>query len=213
LPAVRAKHHANLAFVLDDLSGWEAAMVAELGRTKFRGAWVRIHDAGDFFSDAYLQAWLRVCRARPETNFYAYTKEIVRFRTLVEPNPPSNFLWVYSFGGTQDAVLDPTTDRVADVFPDEKAITEAGWSSQESTDLLAVLGPRLVGVPANRIPATLKRLAGRRFSEWQAEIDAEHANRGLGRVHRHLRLVTEQVGGTGSARATRNNASQENHAA
>ncbi|MCE7011687.1 hypothetical protein LWC34_54080 [Kibdelosporangium philippinense] len=45
----------------------------------------------------------------------------------------------------------------------------------------------LVGVPANRIPAYLKRLAGRRFSEWQAEVDAERANR------RHLRLVVDNT--------------------
>jgi hypothetical protein len=166
-------------------------MVAELRHTKFLGAWVRIHDAGDFFSDAYLRAWLRICLARPETHFYAYTKEVARFRRMVEPGPPPNFLWVYSFGGTQDSALNPAVDWVADVFPDEKAITEAGWASQEATDLLAVLGPRLVGVPANRIPTVLKRLAGRRFSEWQAEIDAERANRRSVRARRHLRLVTE----------------------
>src|SRR5699024_1529416 len=108
---------------------------------------------------------------------YCYTNEIGRFRRLVEPDPPENFLWVYSYGGTQDHVLDPRTDRVADVFPDEEAIAAAGWSSQEASDLLAVLGPRLVGVPANRIPHFLRRLDGRRFSEWQAEVDAERHTR------------------------------------
>jgi hypothetical protein len=56
--------------------------------------------------------------------------------------------------------------------------------------LLAVLGPRLVGVLANRIPAYLKRLAGRRFSEWQAEVDAERAAR---RGRRHLRLAVDNT--------------------
>lgn len=189
-PVVRAKHQANLMFVLDDLPAWETAMVAELGAPKFHGAWIRIHDAGDFFNDAYLLAWLRICRARPDVNFYAYTKEVDRFRRLTEPNPPANFLWVYSYGGTQDAALNPATDRVADVFPDEAAIAAAGWASQEASDLLAVLGPRLVGVPANRIPAYLKRLAGRRFSEWQAEVDAERAPR---QRRRHLRLVVDNT--------------------
>ncbi|MBE8525770.1 hypothetical protein ILP97_51255 [Amycolatopsis sp. H6(2020)] len=189
-PVVRAKHQANLSYVLDDLAGWQAAMAAELGAPKFRGAWIRIHDSGDFFSDAYLQAWIAIFEARPDTNFYAYTKEVSRFRELIEPDPPPNFLWVYSYGGTQDAVLNPDVDRVADVFPDEAAVAEAGWASQEASDLLAVLGPRLVGVPANRIPAYLKRLAGRRFSEWQAEVDAERAAR---RGHRHLRLVADNT--------------------
>ncbi|MDT0307221.1 hypothetical protein RM780_09625 [Streptomyces sp. DSM 44917] len=190
-PQVRAKHQANLAFVLDDLPGWEHAMTAELGARRFRGAWVRIHDSGDFFSDAYTLAWLRIIRARPEVAFYAYTKEISRFRTLIEPDPPDNFLWVYSYGGTQDTSLDPAVDRVADVFPDEDAISEAGWHSQEASDLLAVLGPRLVGIPANRIPHYLKRLAGRTFRSWQAEVDAERAAR-----RGHLRLLP---GGQGTA--------------
>jgi hypothetical protein len=176
-PVVRGKHQANLAFVLDDLPGWQTAMTAELGAAKFRGAWIRIHDAGDFFTDDYLAAWLRICRNRPDVNFYAYTKEVRRFRRLVEPDPPPNFLWVYSYGGTEDHLLDPDADRVADVFPDETAIAAAGWSSQEASDLLAVLGPRLVGIPANRIPQFLRRLHGRRFSQWQREVDAERAAR------------------------------------
>lgn len=176
-PTVRAKHHANLAYVLDDLDGWTAAMLAELAHPRMRGAWVRIHDAGDFFSDTYLTAWLTITRQRPDTNFYAYTKEIDRFRRLVEPDPPANLLWVYSYGGTQDPAIDPDRDRVADVFPDTTAITDAGWTSNEASDLLAVLGPRLVGVPANRIPHFVKRLQGRRFSEWQAELDADRRTR------------------------------------
>jgi hypothetical protein len=46
----------------------------------------------------YLAAWLRICRNRPDVNFYAYTKEVRRFRRLVEPDPPPNLLWVYSYG-------------------------------------------------------------------------------------------------------------------
>ncbi|NKQ57319.1 hypothetical protein HFP15_31080 [Amycolatopsis sp. K13G38] len=182
-PTVRAKHQANLMFVLDDPAGWEQAMLAELAAPKFRGRFVRVHDSGDFFSDDYTRSWLRIMRSAPDVTFYAYTKEIRRFRWLIEPDPPENFLWVYSYGGTQDAQIDATTDRVADVFPNEQAIAEAGWSSQEASDLLAVLGPRLVGVPANRIPHFLRRLHGRRFSQWQAEVDAERdAHQGTGRV-------------------------------
>ena len=181
-PAVRGRHHANLAYVLDDLAGWQTAMTAELGARRYRNAWIRIHDSGDFFSDAYLRAWLRICRARPHNTFYAYTKEVSRFRRLVEPDPPANFLWVFSYGGIEDHLLDPAVDRVADVFTDEAAIAEAGWSSQEASDLLAVLGPRLVGIPANRIPKFLRTLDGRRFSQWQID---ETRRRDLRAARRH----------------------------
>jgi hypothetical protein len=180
-PVVRHKHHANLAFVLDDLPGWEAAMLHELSATRFANAWIRIHDSGDFFSDDYLRAWLRICRTRRDLHLYAYTKEVDRFRRLVEPDAPPNLLWVYSYGGTQDQDLDPAVDRVADVFPDEQAIVDAGWSSQDASDLLAVLGPHLVGIPANRIRAFLKAMQGRRFSDLQADADAARAARRAGR--------------------------------
>ncbi|MDI5969862.1 hypothetical protein POF50_011030 [Streptomyces sp. SL13] len=181
-PNVLARHQANLRFVLDDLPSWERAMNTELDLPKFRGRWVRVHDAGDFFSDTYLAAWLRIVRDHPETSFYAYTKEVRRFRALVEGKAPENFRWVYSFGGTQDAELDPDRDRVADVFPDEAAATAAGWHSQADSDLLSVLGPRQVAVPANRIPAALTRLGNRTFSEWQAEADEQRrARRRTGR--------------------------------
>jgi hypothetical protein len=90
------------------------------------------------------------------------TKEVSAFRQLVEPNPRRNLWWVYSYGGTQDSTLDPGVDRVADVFPDEQSITAAGWNSQEESDLLAVLGPAPIGIPANNITRFKARQAGRR---------------------------------------------------
>jgi hypothetical protein len=176
-PVVKARHQANLRLVLDDLPGWKSAMLDELAHTKFDGAWVRIHDSGDFLSRQYLQAWLDIMRARAATRFYAYTKEVAAFKDLVEPDPPRNFWWVYSYGGTQDAALDPATDRVADVFPDEQSIHDAGWHSQTESDLLAVLGPAPVGIPANNIAHFKALQAGRRWSAWQAGVDAARRDR------------------------------------
>lgn len=144
-------------------------MTAELGARRFDGKWVRVHDSGDFFSDDYTCAWLDIMRARPNVQFYAYTKEVDRIRRLVIPAAPPNFRWCFSLGGKQDHLLDLSTDRVADVFPTEEAIIAAGWHSQHADDRLAVLGPAPVGMSANRIPHFLKILDGRRFSQWQAE--------------------------------------------
>lgn len=176
-PNVKARHQKNLALILDDLPGWITAMQKELSHTKFTDAWVRIHDSGDFFDGAYLTAWLEVMEARPRTRFYAYTKEVAMFRELVEPRPPRNFWWVYSYGGTQDHTLDPAVDRVADVFADEAAIDDAGWNSQSASDLLAVIGPAPVGIPANNIAHFKAKQAGRRWSHWQASVDAARSER------------------------------------
>ncbi|WP_336160047.1 GP88 family protein [Amycolatopsis sp. VC5-11] len=174
---VLSRHQDNLRFVLEDLAGWEDAMTTELRSARYTNKWVRVHDSGDFFSDDYTEAWLRVMRASPGTGFYAYTKEVRRFKRLVEPNPPANFLWCYSLGGKEDQLIDRARDRMADVFPDEASIAQAGWHSQLGNDLLAVLGPAPVGMSANNIPRFVKKMNGRRFSELQAEITAGKAAR------------------------------------
>lgn len=35
---------------------------------------VRIHVSGDFFSAAYVRAWIKICSAFPDTQFWAYTR-------------------------------------------------------------------------------------------------------------------------------------------
>jgi hypothetical protein len=171
-PVVLARHQANLRFVLDDLPGWETAMAAELAAGKFRDRWVRIHDSGDFFSDAYLQAWLRICRARPWVNFYAYTKG-------GRPLPPA--------GRTA-----PTREPAVGVLlrrrpgrrpgprrrPGRRRLPRRGRDHRSGLVIATRVGPargpraaagRHVGQPH---PAFRKLLQGRRFSAWQAEADA-----------------------------------------
>ncbi|MEU6719770.1 hypothetical protein ABZ897_50660 [Nonomuraea sp. NPDC046802] len=154
-PNVRSAHLRNLLFVLEDPAGWEAAMMAELAAPRFVGSYVRVHDAGDYFSDRYVLAWLRIMRANPQTFFYSYTKEVRRFERLVEPDPPPNSRWICSLGGTQDERLDVERHRVADVFAAEQDIERAGFHSQRASDLLAAFGPAPVGMAATR-SATFK---------------------------------------------------------
>jgi hypothetical protein len=167
---VLERHQRNLAYVLDDLPGFTAQMIAEIGR-KRGPVVVRIHDAGDFFSDPYTIAWREVMAAHPAVRFYAYTKEIDRFRRLIEPDPPANFKWVFSYGGTQDALLDEVGDRVCDVFPNVDALAAAGYHDQAASDLLAVDGPAPVGMAANNIPHFKKRQGDRTFRTWQVDAD------------------------------------------
>lgn len=62
---------------------------------------VRIHVSGDFFSQAYFDAWLQLALERPAVVFYAYTKSIpfwqARAHTL-----PANFRLTASEGGRYD---------------------------------------------------------------------------------------------------------------
>jgi len=166
-PAVRAAHERNLRLVLDHLDVWERRMGAELRHRRYRGKHVRIHDSGDFFSDAYLEAWLRIIALAPWATFYAYTKEVSRFKRLVEPKPPPNFLWIYSLGGKEDLLIDRERDRHADVFPTTEATLASGYESQEASDLYAIYSPRKVGIVANNIPAFKRKQGGATFGELQ----------------------------------------------
>lgn len=178
---VLAAHERNLVMVLDDLPGWESRMTEELAHRRYRDRHVRIHDSGDFLSREYLAAWLRIMRVVPAVTFYAYTKEVAAFKELVEPDPPPNFHWCYSLGGTQDHLVDREADRHADVFPDEEAMEAAGYASQEESDLLAVYGPPKVGIPANNI-RHLRRLQGAStFGELQEQRD--NRRRGPGKQY------------------------------
>jgi hypothetical protein len=166
-PEVREAHERNLRLVLDHLPEWERRMGRELQHRRYRGRHIRIHDSGDFFSDDYLEAWLRIIALAPWATFYAYTKEVSRFKRLVEPNPPANFLWIYSLGGKEDLLIDRVRDRHADVFPDEKAAAASGYESQEASDLFAIYSPKHVGIVANNIPAFKRKQGLATFGELQ----------------------------------------------
>jgi hypothetical protein len=181
---VQARHLANLEYVLGDLSGWREQMRQELKAKKFRPsgnahtldhdetdkwiAWwvaaggkaVRIHDAGDFFSADYLEAWRHIARTTTDVLFYAYTKEVALIK---ERAPyPLNMRFIFSYGGRQDILIDDEIDRHADVFPTLEALDQSGYYNQEENDLLAVVAPtHKIGIVANNIPTARKRFQGK----------------------------------------------------
>lgn len=199
-PAVADAHMRNLLAVLGDPARWAARITRELTHRRYRptgrprlallrrdhlhphvaqlldtgAAAVRIHDSGDFFSHAYLHAWLARGRATPHVLFYAYTKEVALLEAEARHAPP-NFLWCYSMGGRQDHLVDRDRMRHADVFPDRAAIAAAGYYSQHAHDLLCVVAPsHRIGIPANNIPHIRKALDGRTFAEAQTDRDTRN---------------------------------------
>lgn len=166
---VREAHTRNLMMTLDDLTGWETQMIAECQHRRMDGAWVRIHDGGDFYSEDYLRAWIRISRACPQTIFYCYTKEVQMFRDIVEPDCPINFRYVFSYGGKHDRLI-TEDDRRCDVFPDQESMDEAGFSDQAESDLLAITGSPAVGIVINKHPGASARLKGKSLRQLQADL-------------------------------------------
>ena len=181
IPSTLAAHQRNLQYVMDEPEAWKAQMLRELQHPRFRpgadgAAHVRVHDSGDWWADWYLEIWLDIMRSTPDVVFYNYSKEIDRLERIARPDPPANFVWRYSYGGLQDELIEPHHLH-ADVFPDEAAVTEAGYMSQTPSDLLAAYGPVTLGITANNLPAQKKKQGGRTFRALQRAANAQAANR------------------------------------
>jgi hypothetical protein len=179
-PSVKSAHVKKLEMVLYDLPGWVEEMKLELTHKRYLGKHIRIHDAGDFFSDDYTKAWLDIAESTPTSIFYAYTREVSRFKRVVtDETQPVNFFYLFSYGGKEDHLIDDDEDRHCDVFPSLKAMREAGYDSQHVSDLQAIYNENhRVGVPYNNIPKFKKKLDGRTFREWQQEQNDKRAMKG-----------------------------------
>ncbi len=165
---VKAAHARNLKLVLDTPADWEAAMNKEIALCLKPGSYVRIHDSGDFFSDDYLLAWMRIAANHPSVVFYAYTKEVSRFKRLVEGFASDNFRWLYSMGGKEDHLIDVDRDRHAEVFPTKEALEAAGYFDQSASDILAITAPtNRIGIVANNIPHFKKKQGAATFGDLQ----------------------------------------------
>jgi Gene product 88 len=65
---------------------------------------LRLHVGGDFYSQAYFDAWVKVARRYPTVLIYAYTKSVsywIRRKRYI----PSNFVLTASYGGRHDALI------------------------------------------------------------------------------------------------------------
>ena len=168
---VKAAHTRNLELILDNPIGWKNRLNDELKTKRYQGGKsVRIHDSGDFFSDAYFELWLEIANDNPDVFFYAYTKEVAMVKRY---ELPKNFVIIFSMGGTQDHLVDKENDRHADVFPSLEALQEAGYIDQEESDLLAAMLPtNKIGIVVNNIKHLKKRQGQETFGSLQVKADA-----------------------------------------
>lgn len=75
---------------------------------------IRVHVGGDFFSQAYFDAWMHVASFFPERRFYAYTKSL-HFWEKSQHKVPDNFSLVASEGGHFDSLASKHGFRTARV--------------------------------------------------------------------------------------------------
>ena len=85
----------------------EDAMYTELNSSlPLNTGIVRIHVSGDFFSQKYFNAWVRVAQSHPDVLFYAYTKSLPYWVACKEHTDKlDNLILTASHGGTRDDLI------------------------------------------------------------------------------------------------------------
>jgi len=143
MPNVRnARLHNFNLFLNDGPDVFAEKAIADLERLTKRYNVVRLHDSGDFFSQAYLDAWKFIARFFPSVIFYAYTKSL---HLDIATDKPDNLRIVQSLGGKHDELvhLDLPHSRI---FADHAARITAGYVDGNVNDIPAIEGAICIGL-------------------------------------------------------------------
>lgn len=126
-------HTRNLQAYFDDPMDLADRIVKDIASKRKLRAF-RIHDSGDFFNKTYALWWIGIVNRLPNVQFYAYTKQVKMFKETLAEVIPTNLTLIYSFGGKQDDLIDPATDRHSKVWPEKSAMLAAGYADTTDTD-------------------------------------------------------------------------------
>lgn len=98
---------------------------------------VRIHDSGDYYSEAYLRKWIQIAEANPDVIFYSYTKSLKFLKKDADTwriSLPTNFVITLSYGGKHDYLINPAKDKHALVFLSLEDLLEYKYSDTSKFD-------------------------------------------------------------------------------
>ena len=130
---------------------------------------IRIHEGGDFFSQAYFDAWLEVARRNPHVLFYAYTKSIPFWLARLD-KLPSNIRLTASLGGTHDELAEKHELKTSYVAFSEEAANIRGleidhddslaYGPNEKSFALLIHGTQPAGSEASKAKSLLRKTSG-----------------------------------------------------
>lgn len=98
---VRVRNHRALLALGRSVQDVANALLRAISRLPRSVGIIRLHDSGDLYSLAYLQAWILVARQRPDLVFYLFTKSVLLF-LRIRDELPENFVVTFSEGGKWD---------------------------------------------------------------------------------------------------------------
>lgn len=102
---------------------------------------VRLHDAGDFYSQSYLDAWAKVAAAYPTVIFYAYTKSVHLDLSVA----PANLRITQSLGGRYDNLVNLGKPH-SRIFSSHEARERESYVDGNVNDIPAIEGDISIGL-------------------------------------------------------------------
>lgn len=126
-PATRRQreHNFNLLRKLRTPEEMAALIQASLPKKKKDEKAIRLHVAGDFFSQAYFDAWMIVAANNPDRIFYTYTKSLQYWINRLGMLP-SNFRLTASVGGKLNHLIEEYNLKFARVVYSNEEAAELG---------------------------------------------------------------------------------------
>ena len=133
-----------------------------------RGGTLRVHIGGDYFSQAYFNAWMMAAAMFPQITFYSYTKSIkflIEYASALD-GLPDNFVFTCSRGGKYDKLIPASKVKSAKVFFSTEEAEALGLEIDHTDDLaisgsddfaLVLHGSQPAGSAASKALQTLKK--------------------------------------------------------
>jgi hypothetical protein len=137
-PSVRQRYWCNF----DAVRGKTDAEVADVlsGCFPKKAKRVRVHTAGDFFSESYFLGWMKFAASREDVQFWAFTKSLpfwIRNMDAV----PANMELQASYGGKWDAMIEDQGLKYAKVVWSPEEAELLGLEIDTDDKLAAFSGP------------------------------------------------------------------------
>jgi hypothetical protein len=128
-PSLNKNVFSNLNLLKDanktgGVDGMANLIIESLENANFTSKIFRIHEGGDFFSNSYFQAWIKVCQKFPEITFYTHTTSLT-FWINNKSSVPKNMNLIASMDEENyNTIVDNGLRYSKVVFSEEEAINE-----------------------------------------------------------------------------------------
>ena len=137
-PSVRKRYWANFDAVRGKKANDVKQVIAECFPKNAKR--VRVHTAGDFYSEQYFLGWMQFAQSRPDVQFWAFTKSLPIWINNKE-YVPGNMEIQASYGGKWDYMIEANRLKYAKVVWSKEEAARLGLKICTDDRLAAFPGP------------------------------------------------------------------------